>query len=158
MRYLIKRIVVLVICVSAFCTSIEAQFKFGIQGSYQASLGGVLTNGGGGGYGVGLLGLGGKAYAIFSEKFAGQVSITYLFRDRQKTSSDLDLHYIGFNMGNPGSAKFSPFIGINSSGSTSLNVGLNGSFFVSDKLSFFLEPKLMLGTDSQLAIAGGFYF
>jgi len=153
-----KRILALVFFVAALAVTGSAQFKFGAQA-------GLLT-GGGGSFGVGA-----KGHYTINEDFAGQGSFTYYFEDFTAWSLDLDVHYSGFDIGDVESFSLTPFAGLNiysvsvdtgfgnfGASSTNLNLGVNGTMPLSGNLSFFVEPKIIIGGGSGFAIAAGVYF
>ena len=149
-----KKILALCLFMGCFMFSGNAQsFKFGAQGQ-------LLFDGS-------FFGVGGKGHYTFNDQFAGQASFTYYFEEVTVWTLDLDVHYSGFNIGDVESFRLTPFAGLNifnvsvfgvSANTTNLNLGINGTMPLGDSLEFFVEPKIILGSGSTLAIAAGVYF
>lgn len=147
-----KRILALVFFVVALAAAGSAQFKFGAGAS-------LLD---------GSFGVQGKAHNTFTDDFAGQGSFTYFFESGITLFAvDLDVHYSGFNLGDVESFKLAPFAGLNilrasvagfSSGSTNLNIGINGTMPLTDTMDLYVEPKFVIGNGSGFGVSVGVYF
>lgn len=147
-----KRILALVFFVSALAFAGSAQLKFGA--------GGTLLDG--------SFGIQGKAHNTFSEDFAGQATFNYFFESGVTLwGLDFDVHYSGFDLGDVENFRLSPFAGLNilrasaggfSSGTTNLNIGINGTMPLTDTMDLYVEPKFVLGDGSGFGLSVGVYF
>lgn len=147
-----KRIIVIAALVMAFGMTGMAQFKFGA--------GGTLLDG--------SFGIQGKAHNTFSETIAGQATFNYFFESGVTLwGIDADVHYTGFNIGDVEGFKIAPFAGLNilrasvagfSSGTTNLNLGVNGTLPMDSGLELYVEPKFVLGDGSGFGLSVGVYF
>lgn len=150
-----------VLALAVFMISMSAvsfgQFKFGA--------GAVLATGSGGNVGVQA-----KGHYQINEDFAGQASFTYFFEsDVTFTHFDLDVHYSGFDLGDVEGFSLTPFAGLNiatvsasSNGfgasftDTNINVGVNGTFPITDSMDLYIEPKIVIG--GGFIVGAGVYF
>ena len=112
-------------------------------------------------------GLAGRGHYTINEDFAAQGTFTYYLKDFTAWTLDLDVHYSGFEIGDLEGFRLTPFAGLNifnvsvlgiGATDTGINLGLNGTMPLSSGMDFYLEPKIMLGGGSSLAIAAGVYF
>ena len=154
-----KKIITIAALVMAFGMTGMAQFKFGAGAQ-------LITNGG-------AFGVGGKGHYTITDEWAGQGSFHIMFDEAANWTLDLDAHYSGFDIGDVEGFSLAPFAGINiisfgggniagvnlpSFTDTNINLGINGTLPISDGLSVYIEPKIILGSGSGFVIGAGVYF
>jgi hypothetical protein len=110
----------------------------------------------------GSLGIGGRGHYTVNEDFAAQGSFHYYLESFSLWNIDLDVHYDGFEIGDLEGFRLTPFAGLNIIGgvgsSVNLNIGIQGLTPLTESLDLYIEPKLIIGSGSSLAIAAGVYF
>jgi hypothetical protein len=148
-----KKLLTLLFFVTVLSTSAFSQLKFGAGA-------GLILDGT-------LFGVGGRGHYTINEDFAGQGTFTYYFEDVSVWTLDLDVHYSGFNLGDVESFRLTPFAGLNifrasvlgfGATDTGINLGLNGTMPLTGSLDLYVEPKIIIGGGSSIAIAAGVYF
>lgn len=147
-----KKYFALVIFMSILAISGSAQFKVGAGATLLDSYFGVQ----------------GKGHYTVNEDFAGQGSFSYFFESGVTVwALDLDVHYSGFGIGDLEGFRIAPFAGLNffrasvlgiSSGTTNLNLGVNGTMPLTDTMDLYIEPKFTIGNGSAFGISAGVYF
>ena len=113
----------------------------------------------------GALGIGGRSHYTINEDFAAQGSFHFYFDSFVDWTLDFDVHYSGFDLGDLEGFRLTPFAGlgiINAGGnfgsSGNLNLGIQGLTPITESLDLYIEPKIIIGDGSTLAIAAGVYF
>lgn len=155
-----KKFTAVIICLTFLSVTGFSQFKFGAGA-------GLIFDGG-------SFGLGARGHYTVNEDYAGQGTFTYYFESNISLwTLDLDVHYSGFNIGDVESFRLTPFAGLNvysvslddvvpgfdaSDTDIGLNLGLNGTMPLSGGLELYIEPKIIIGGGSSLALAAGVYF
>ena len=144
-----------VLCFTLFCT-IEgfSQFKVGAGANF-------IFDGG-------SFGVGGRGHYTINEDFAAQGSFHYYFESNFDVwTLDFDVFYSGFELGDLEGFRLTPFAGLNfirvstdlglgfdvSGSSTNLNLGIQGLTPITESLDLYIEPKIIIGSGSTLAIA-----
>lgn len=122
----------------------------------------------------GFVGVTGKAHNIFTDEYAGQVSFSYFFEDNNITywAIDLDVHYMGWDIGDVEGFNITPFGGLqiaranydvpfmgnDGDSELGINVGIQGNIPITDELDLFIEPKIIIsGLDGFVLSAGVFF-
>ena len=154
-KYLLTTILTLGIAVVGF-----SQFKFG------AGLTADIDDG--------FIGINAKGKYFVNDEYAGQATFTYFFEDDniQFWNIDLDVHYMGLEIGDVEGFNITPFAGLHVSranfdipiGSVSgdtelgINLGVQGTIPITDNLELYIEPKLVIaGMDGFILSAGVFF-
>jgi outer membrane protein X len=152
-KYFLTTILTLGIAVIGF-----SQFKFG------AGLTADIDDG--------FIGVNAKGKFFVNDEYAGQATFTYFFEDDNVTfwNIDLDVHYMGFEIGDLEGFNLTPFGGLHVSranfdiagvkGDTELglNIGIQGVIPITDELELYIEPKIVIaGMDGFLLSAGVFF-
>ncbi len=148
-----KKLITLVLFISAFSTSGFSQLKFGAGANF-------IFDGS-------FLGVGGRAQYMINEDFSAQGQFTLLLDDVADYIIELDVYYSGLDLGDVEGFRLTPFAGLNifrasvlgfGASDTGLTLGLQGITPIADGLELYVEPKIYLGGGSSFAIAGGVYF
>jgi len=155
-----KKSILLLLFFSIYLNNSTAQINLGAGANY-------ISNGS-------LIGIGGKALYMYNDNFGGQLAIHYILSDGADFIVDLDIHYDGLKWGSD-KLRMTPFIGLSQNGgvtvrsmgstvaggstrSTSFNLGINGRIPLNDKMKLYIQPKLVLGKNSAIALGSGVYF